>query len=82
MEIQTWVSLVTIVAAMAGLYAALRRELRGEIGELRTDLTNTRTELKADIARVEDRVSSLDDRVYALAVGLRPTIEKRQRGTE
>ena len=78
MEIQTWVSLVTIVAAMAGFYAATRREIRTEINGLRTELKGDVAELKADITNLDDRVGKLDDRVYALAVGLRPTIEARR----
>ena len=54
MEIQTWVSIVTIVAAMAGFHAAMRREVKTEIGALRTELKDDfaglRTELKGDIA--------------------------------
>ena len=75
MEIQTWVSLITIVAAMAGFFAATRREIRSEIGglraELKADMAEMRSDLTADIRR-------LDDRVYALAAGLQPTIEARR----
>jgi hypothetical protein len=49
--------------------AAVRTELKADIAVVRTELAATRTELKADVGR-------LDDRVYALAAGLRPTLDE------
>jgi len=54
LSLDTWVSLAALVAGLAGMYAALRRELRSEIGSLRfevkTDMAGLRTEVKADMA--------------------------------
>lgn len=74
MDIDTWVSLAVLVGGLAGMYWALRRE----INEVRAELKDTRSELRDDIARLDHRVSRLDDHVYALAVGLKPHIERAQ----
>jgi septal ring factor EnvC (AmiA/AmiB activator) len=57
------------IAAVRTELAATRTELKADIAVVRTELAATRTELKADIGR-------LDDRVYALAAGLRPTLDE------
>jgi septal ring factor EnvC (AmiA/AmiB activator) len=57
------------IAAVRTELAATRTELKADIAVVRTELAATRTELKADVGR-------LDDRVYALAAGLRPTLDE------
>ena len=74
---------------MAGFHAAMRREVKTEIGALRTELKDDfaglRTELKGDIAglrtELKGDIERLDDRVYALAAGLQPIIESRRHDT-
>lgn len=89
MELDTWVSIGTLLGVGLVLYATtrqglkdLRDELRAEMAAARADTAALRTEFKADIARLETELRSdiarLDDRVYALAAGLRPQIEQSQ----
>jgi phage host-nuclease inhibitor protein Gam len=75
------------IAAVRTELAATRTELKADIAVVRTELAGTRTELKADIAVVRTELAAtrtelkadigrLDDRVYALAAGLRPTLDE------
>jgi hypothetical protein len=65
-----------LVTGLATLYGALRREIRSveQRSEARADVLDAKIdalhfELRTDIGR-------LDDRVYALATGLRPTLDQ------
>jgi hypothetical protein len=75
MTIDTWVALVTIV----GLYVALKRDVRGEVGDLRTEMRGEfaalRGELRQGVRRLDDKIERLDDRVYGLAVRLQPALD-------
>jgi ribosomal protein L29 len=62
MEIQDWVSIATLVVALSGFYAALRREFRSEMSglrsELKSDISGLRTELKVDLAELRTELKS------------------------
>jgi hypothetical protein len=79
MTIDTWVALVTIVGSMAGLYVALKRDVRGAVGDLRTEMRGEfaalRGELRQEVRRLDDKIERLDDRVYGLAVRLQPALD-------
>jgi hypothetical protein len=85
MSVDTWAALVTIVGAMAGLYVAIKRDVRGEVGALRGEMGDLRTEMRGEFAalrgelrqevrRLDGKIERLDDRVYGLAVRLRPAL--------
>lgn len=67
MDLDTWVSLGSLVAVAIGLLTYLNRKF--EQVDQRFD--QQRAEFKADIADVKADLRRLDDRVYALAAGLR-----------
>lgn len=87
MPLDTWVSLVVILSALAAFYLGLRRELRHElsveVGRLRAEIVDPRAELKQDSlslrAELKGDIERLDNRVYALAAGLRPLVEQAER---
>ena len=62
LSLDTWVSLAVLVTGLAGLYAALHREIRGSVGDLRTelktDIADLRSELKTDIADLRTELKS------------------------
>lgn len=62
MTVDTWVSLAVLIAGLAGLYAALRRETKSEIGDLRSELKSEigelRSELKTDIADLRSELKT------------------------
>jgi hypothetical protein len=68
---ETWATIGTLLAALVGLYVALRAEIHREIGRVETRIDSV--DLRLD--RIEIGVERLDDRVYALAAGLRPQVE-------
>lgn len=78
---------IGIVTFMRAETRSIRTELRSETHSLRAELHSEshslRADLKADIqhldervGRLDDCVQRLDDRVYALAAGLKPTLER------
>lgn len=81
--IDTWAALATIVGAMAGLYVAIKRDVRGEVrrevGSLRTEMRSEfaalRGELRQEVRRLDSKIERLDDRVYGLAVRLQPSLD-------
>jgi hypothetical protein len=84
--IDTWVALVTVVGSIAGLYVALKRDVRGEVGALRGEMGDLRMEMRGEFAalrgelrqevrRLDDKIERLDDRVYGLAVRLQPALD-------
>ena len=58
MPIETWTSLAVILTAMAGLYAALRRDTTSLRTELKTDISELRTELKTDIGELRTELKT------------------------
>ena len=52
LSLDTWVSLATLAAGLAGMYAALRRELRTDIGGLRTEMRSGFVDLRSEISSV------------------------------
>ena len=85
MDVDTWVSLAVLMTALAGFYAAMRRDMGSLRNELKSDIDTLRTEMKEQtsaintrIDRIDDRITTLDDRIYGLAVGLKPIIDERE----
>lgn len=58
-SLDTWASLVVVVAAMTGLYAALRREVRAESTRVRDEL---RHEMREGFGHVDQRFTAVDQR--------------------
>ena len=71
LPVETWATIGTLLAAIIGLYVALRADIQRL--EVRLDTRMDRLESRMD--RFESRVERLDDRLYALAAGLRPQVE-------
>lgn len=68
MDLETWVSIGSLIGVGLGLYAAMR----GFRTELKTDISGLRAELKDDISNLRTVVDRLDDRVYVLATHRSP----------
>lgn len=49
MDIDTWVSLAVLIAALTGMYWALRREIKDTRTELNTKIDALRTEVKDEV---------------------------------
>jgi hypothetical protein len=93
LPLETWVSIGTLLTVALGLAVFMRTmlvDLGGRIDSVRTELgeridriesktDETRSDLGGRIDRLDSRVATLDDRVYALAVGMRPLLEKAEK---
>jgi chaperonin cofactor prefoldin len=75
LPVETWATIGTLLAALVGLYVALRGDIHREVQRLESRLDTRMDRLESRMDRFETRVERLDDRVYALAAGLRPQLE-------
>lgn len=90
LSLDTWVSLGTLIGvgvSIATITLRSSRSLREEMRDLRADLKTDihgldgrldklDERLTERIDKLDERIDRLDDRVYALAVGLRPALER------
>lgn len=78
LSVETWATIGTLLAALVGLYVALRADIQRL--ETRLDTRVDRLESHMDrfesrMDRFDTRLERLDDRIYSLAAGLRPQVE-------